>query len=387
MESQNSLSHETNRLFAIDHIRLFIIILVVIVHANVTYSGFGRWFIMDDGGQTLASSLIFGIFNSFSQAYFMGFLFLIAGYFTPRSYNKKGIKLFIKDRFTRLGLPTLFFMFFVGPLTRFLVIVSESGNLPNVFKFYTKVVFDYKIIGRTGPMWFTLALLFFSIIYALLRHYVLDHLKTQNRPYEIGHQNVILTILLITVIAFLIRLVQPIGTAIFNMQLCFFAQYILLFYIGLAAYKHNWLNTLSFEFGIKWFKLGIGIGLPFWLAIMLLGGFIEGKDYLYFGGMYWQSLAYTLWESFYCIAMVLGLTVIFRDKLSKRNNITQFMSDNAFGVYVFHTPVLVLLTVLFRSVLLPPLLKALVVICLAIPLSFLTSHFIRKSKAMRKLLV
>ncbi len=72
------------------------------------------------------------------------------------------------------------------------------------------------------------------------------------------------------------------------------------------------------KLGVKWFKLGIGIGLPFWLAIMLLGGFLEGKDYVYFGGLYWQSFAYALWESFYCIAMCLGLTVLFRDKLSNK---------------------------------------------------------------------
>ncbi len=71
MESQNALNQKTNRLFAIDHIRLFIIIIVVIVHANVTYSGFGRWFIMDDGGQTLTSSLVFGIFNSFFTSLFL----------------------------------------------------------------------------------------------------------------------------------------------------------------------------------------------------------------------------------------------------------------------------------------------------------------------------
>ncbi len=72
---------------------------------------------------------------------------------------------------------------------------------------------------------------------------------------------------------------------------------------------------------------------------MLLGGFLEGKDYVYFGGLYWQSFAYALWESFYCIAMCLGLTVLFRDKLSNKSSLTEFMSDNAFGVYVFHTPI------------------------------------------------
>ncbi len=66
----------------------------------------------------------------------MGFLFLIAGYFTPGSYNKKGIKRFIKDRLIRLGLPTLLFMYIVGPITELLVINSTRNTFPNILKFY-----------------------------------------------------------------------------------------------------------------------------------------------------------------------------------------------------------------------------------------------------------
>jgi len=35
----------------------------------------------------------------------MGFFFLLAGYFTPRSLERKGYGHFLCDRFLRLGLP------------------------------------------------------------------------------------------------------------------------------------------------------------------------------------------------------------------------------------------------------------------------------------------
>ena len=43
---------------------------------------------------------------------------------------------------------------------------------------------------------------------------------------------------------FLVRIVQPIGTNILNMQLCFFSQYILLFSVGVLAWRRNWLLTV-----------------------------------------------------------------------------------------------------------------------------------------------
>jgi hypothetical protein len=39
----------------------------------------------------------------------MGILFLLAGYFTPGSLERKGYARFLSDRFLRLGLPLLAF--------------------------------------------------------------------------------------------------------------------------------------------------------------------------------------------------------------------------------------------------------------------------------------
>ena len=63
------------------------------------------------------SSVILGLFVITNQAYIMGFLFLLAGYFTPGSLERKGYARFLSDRFLRLGLPLLFFSLFLGPLT------------------------------------------------------------------------------------------------------------------------------------------------------------------------------------------------------------------------------------------------------------------------------
>ena len=65
-------------------------------------------------GQTL---IVFGACGSFLQAFIMGLLFFISGYFTPRSLDRKGLFRFISDRFVRLGLPTLIYMLMALPGT------------------------------------------------------------------------------------------------------------------------------------------------------------------------------------------------------------------------------------------------------------------------------
>ena len=44
----------------------------------------------------------------------MGFLFLLAGYFTPASLERKGYGRFLGDRFLRFGLPLLAFDLILG---------------------------------------------------------------------------------------------------------------------------------------------------------------------------------------------------------------------------------------------------------------------------------
>src|ERR1700754_4295690 len=109
------------RLLFIDNIRWSMIILVLSMHASDTYSPFGNWYYVDrpKGGfkSGFGTEIFFGVYQSVLQAFFMAALFFIAGYFSADAYDRKGFSTFIRDRFLRLGLPTLLYMFVIGPLT------------------------------------------------------------------------------------------------------------------------------------------------------------------------------------------------------------------------------------------------------------------------------
>ncbi|HTD13862.1 MAG TPA: hypothetical protein VK673_01720, partial [Chthoniobacterales bacterium] len=78
------------RVFYIDCLRSVMIALVVLHHTAITYSASGNWFYHEVRPSGTLSSEILTLFVGTNQAYFMGFLFLLAGYFTPGSVERKG---------------------------------------------------------------------------------------------------------------------------------------------------------------------------------------------------------------------------------------------------------------------------------------------------------
>src|SRR5216683_3210419 len=103
------------RMLFIDNLRWSMIILVISMHAADTYSPLGSWYFTDRQPLSPPALLFFAAWQMYLQAFFMGLLFFIAGFFVPSSFDRKGPWQFVRDRAFRLGLPVLLYMFVVGP--------------------------------------------------------------------------------------------------------------------------------------------------------------------------------------------------------------------------------------------------------------------------------
>jgi surface polysaccharide O-acyltransferase-like enzyme len=119
---------------------------------------------------------------------------------------------------------------------------------------------------------------------------------------------------------------------------------------------------------------------------MAIGGVMEGGLEVFFGGLHWQAAAYAFWDSLFCVGMVLGLTALFRRRFYRQERLTGFAADNTFGVYVFHSPLVVLIQHAAQG--LAGLSAAQVrrgALLLAVPICFLGSGAIRRVPLMRRL--
>jgi glucans biosynthesis protein C len=65
----------------IDNLRWSIILFVISMHAADTYWPFGNWYFADKASTGWSTALLFGTYQSFLQAFFMGLLFAVSGYF------------------------------------------------------------------------------------------------------------------------------------------------------------------------------------------------------------------------------------------------------------------------------------------------------------------
>jgi len=369
---------QNKREIYIDNLRLLLIILVVMQHISVTYSGMGSWYYMEGKNISLPSKIFFLFFNSFNQSYFMGLLFFIAGYFVPGAYNRKGFLKFNKDRFIRLGIPTVFYMLIIHPLIMYTMGVIGLRAKLEFMPYYLNYIVTLNFIGGSGPLWFAFALLIFSMIYAVVRLVVVSNTQSVSRiPIKTSY--IMFLIVLIALGAFIIRLIQPMGTSVLNMQFCYFSQYVILFIIGTVAHRNRWFSNLKYRYGVKWLKAVLLLGPILWSVLVVAGGALKLQSTeLYNGGLHWQAVAYAFLESFIGAAMSIGLIALFKEKCNKQNNVLKVLSDNSFAVYIFHAPIIITMAIVLRSLILPPIMKFFILCVIALPVCFGVTNYILK---------
>jgi peptidoglycan/LPS O-acetylase OafA/YrhL len=121
------------------------------------------------------------------------------------------------------------------------------------------------------------------------------------------------------------------------------------------------------------------IGFVAWLAIMRGGAIHDGWN--------WRSAAFSVWESVTCVAISAGLLVLYREKADGQNAVTNFLSRNAFSVYVFHPPFVILGARLLWGLEWPALLEFLLLTVLATVTTFAASEYVfRRIPVLRAIL-
>ncbi|MDO6426075.1 acyltransferase family protein [Thalassotalea sp. 1_MG-2023] len=107
-----SSSQTSNRLDYLDAARALALLLGIVFHASLSFMPmFIGWAVMD-----ISTSNIVAIFVMISHSFRMELFFLIAGFFSHMTLQKKGIRTFISTRIMRIGLPLLIGWFILRPM-------------------------------------------------------------------------------------------------------------------------------------------------------------------------------------------------------------------------------------------------------------------------------
>jgi glucan biosynthesis protein C len=382
---QAAAAPQGKRLLFIDNLRILLICGVVVQHLSVTYGASGSWMYTDPAATDTFTSNFLSVYNLIPMAAGMGFFFLLAGYFTPGSYDRKGGASFLRDRLIRLGIPWLVYSLLLEPLVYYI-----AHGLPGSFwSFYPTYLHRVDSIAD-GPIWFVELLLFFSLLYIAWRWLARLRAQAASGTGTVpGYRAIFGFILGLGLLSFVVRIWLPqyYQPGPFNLPMGYLLQYVCFYVLGIVAYRRNWLFKLTPRMGRDWSLIALLATLPFFgLALPYVA--ITGRQAVIemLGGFHWLSLVYELWESFVIVGVCIGLLVLFRARLNHQGRLAKSLAASAYTVYLIHPLVLVGFAYAFHVVALYPLLKFGIAVLITLPLCFLISGLIRKIPLVNRVL-
>jgi peptidoglycan/LPS O-acetylase OafA/YrhL len=379
------MSTTSARLPWIDHLRTLVILLVVSMHACVTYSHVGDWYVTAERVPSLPEKLVFIFWQAHLQAFFMGLLFFISGYFAHGALGRHGPGRFLRERAVRLGLPALLYMLVIHPFI-LLGLNPWHADFPPFAEFYVRYLRTGRFLGSSGPLWFAFALLIFCTVLVVWRR-VRPAGATAGNAAAPGAGELWRFGLLLGAGSFAMRLCQPLGTNVLNFQLGYFVQYIAAFAAGVAAARSGWLLPLAdSETARRAGRLTLAGGpvLLLLLAVALLKFPVAGDPQN--GGWHWQALALAFWEQLTGLGLSLGLLALFSRRFNRDGPILRWLADRSFAVYVLHAPVLIALMMAFRSLPQIPLALAVLLTLTGLAVSYALADLARRVPGLRAIL-
>ena len=375
------------RLYYLDNLRILLIILVIQQHLAVTYGGPGTWDITFETDDVL-TLVIFSLHNAVNQSFFMGFFFLLSGYFTPGSYDRKRAGRFMLDRLSRLAIPLVIYDTLISPNISYLINEAIWGGDKGWFS-YMKLYYREGLVIGSGPLWYVEKLLLFQFIYILSRE-MFRYVPRFKTKYSLPGWRIIFSFaFIIGGATFMMRiwLPYPENIDLFTIECPFFPPiHFCLFVVGIMAYRGDWFSQIPRIMGkYAWsFVLILVIGV--FPPLFYWGGARQGDFSIYMGGWHWQALVYAMWEPFVCVSIIIGLLVLFREKCDRGGRFSQALAGSTYTVYIIHGFVLVVIALVMKNILWHPLVKFVFGVLVSIPVCFSLGYFIRNLPGTKKIL-
>lgn len=361
----------SSRMFYIDNMRLVFTVLVILHHVALTYGAHSGWYYyenIDDAFTNLVLSLLMAVNRTWVLACF----FMVSGYFTPGSYDRKGTVRFIEDRLIRIGIPLAIFAFLIRPS---IVYIMNRETLAAQYSFWENIYLLKNV--APGPAWFLEVLLVFSIVYSLWRRLRRSSgaLKNARRAFP-GDRAIIVFILILAAATFVVRIYFPTEREIFRLRIGNYAGYVAFFAAGIAAYRNNWLQGITEPIGRKWSVITAAAVLAYCIIVIVAWSSHTGLSFLR-GGLSLRTLLATYVETVIAVGSLISLSYIFRKFFNGQPGVVKGMAQDAYAVFIFHAPVIVAYTYLTRGIFNGhPFLKFVTAFIAGSALCFLVCHYV-----------
>ncbi len=326
---------ERERLWFVDNMKAMLCLVVVAYHTGLMYTSLDKiWPV-----QAPINAAVLGSF------------FLIAGYFTFSSYQRKGTAEYCKKRLIRLGLPSLAW---------YILLLVKTGE------------------GSVMIMWFTSLLLVLDLAYALWRKIGPEKTipKSKGRP---NNADIWAIIILAGTVTALVRMHYHLGEwfslkRFILVETAHAPQFLAFFLFGLWAGRNNWMQKFSFRDSMQWLTMGmLGIVICGVYYILLRNG---AGGWFSSGGLNRANVPFSLLSVFVSMAIPLGLIGLFRKWSTHKQSIWRPIAKNMYGIYFVHLVIVLKAYKVFSQTPLPPVLQYFAALIVSLVISWAISEFI-----------
>jgi len=378
------------RNLALDRVRSFIIVLVLIHHSVIPYSHYGR--------VDLQSFLGFDAVTTFNDTFIMAAMFLLSGVFVWPSLRRKGVSDFLRGRFLRLGVPLVVGSVILMPLAYYTVELRTSGLGFGAFWWRTVTVGPWE----SGPIWFLAVLLAFDLLAVAIYRAAPGVVDAIGRLSIASRQ-------------------RP-ALAFWTLLAASLAAYVpLAVYFGIGRWFT--LGPLAIQAGrvllyLLYFFVGVGIGSagiergllardgklarqwPAWLAAAIVT-YVGLIALIYYKREFlpdpenpplrWD-VAHDVFFACFCASQTINTLALFQRFDNDGWSIFDPLRESSFGIYLIHyVPLLWLQYALFGTTLVPnpqgtAILKAVIVFVLTLAISWAATAALRKIPGVARVL-
>ena len=367
----------------LDQIKAVIVALVIAIHVPMAFFDIG-WIGVHIPVEGSVGPFFTGFFRWYGYAlnsFIMPMMFLISGYFVPRSVHKKGVLQYLQGRLQRLGIPLVAGMLLINNSSILLSSWSPgsrwAGQAFNDLPYNTVIV-----------LWFLVVLLAFDFLYCGwvgLRgdRYVVDTTVPVPAMRSWLMSAIALGVLEV-VMAMQTNLWSALGRSPLNalaLQGPHIFTYAFLFFFGCKASYHRWFERLDGHLVVKWIRLSMFLLLSQFglsMAVSFNAGLLE-KPALF-------ALAGVFFYPFIAWGILSYLFLWFQRNEARFGKWLATAGINSYGAYVIHTLVLVVVLLAIGFTGINPWLIAITSTVLSVFISFGLAGQLRRIPAVARIL-
>ena len=367
----------------LDQIKAVIVALVIAIHVPMAFLDIG-WIGVHIPIEGSVGPFFTGFFRWYGYAlnsFIMPMMFLISGYFVPRSVQKKGVLQYLQGRLQRLGIPLVAGMLLINNSSIWLA--RQSPGSPLAGQAFNDLPFNTVIV-----LWFLVVLLAFDLFYCSWVWLRGDRYAVDTTVPVPAMRSWLMSAIALGVLEVVMAMQTNLWSALGRSPLNALAlqgphifTYAFLFFFGCKASYHRWFERLDGHLVVKWIRLSMFLLLSQFglsMAVSFNAGLLE-KPALF-------ALAGVFFYPFIAWGIMSYLFLWFQRNEAHFGAWLATAGINSYGAYVVHSLVLVVVLMAVGFIGINPWLIAMISTVLSVFISFGLSSQLRRIPAVARIL-